>query len=96
MAGYNAAPILPDHPKATTVLILGIVSFFTGGITGPFAWYMGGKARQEVKANPGVYKDGGTLTIGWVLGIIGTIQLILWAIYIIFVLVIVGIAMSQS
>lgn len=86
--------VLPDHPQATMVLVLGIVGFVVSGLTAPFAWYFGSKARKEIQANPGVYKDSGMLTVGWVLGIIGTCGLILAALLIIlyFVFIIVMIA----
>lgn len=93
--GYPAQPygyaqaVLPDHPQSTTALILGILSFFTGGITGPFAWYIGGKARKQVQANPGQYKDGGMLTVGWVLGIVGTIYLAFFVLFVVVYLVII-------
>jgi hypothetical protein len=87
--GYGA--VLPDHPQSTTVLILGILSIVGIAVCGPFAWYFGSKARKEIQANPGTYKDGGSLTAGWVMGIIGTVLLILAVVgiivYIIFVAV---------
>ncbi|WP_051208769.1 DUF4190 domain-containing protein [Propionicicella superfundia] len=86
--------VLPDHPQATTVLILGILSITVLQLCGPFAWYFGSKARKEIQANPGVYKDGGSLTAGWVMGIIGSILMILWVafiiIYIIFIVFVVA------
>lgn len=76
---YNYPVMLPDHPQATVVLILGVLSVVGLAITGPFAWYFGNKARKEIAANPGVYKDGGTLTAGWVMGIIGSVLLMISA-----------------
>lgn len=96
--GYAA--VLPDHPQATTVLILGILSIVGISVCGPFAWYFGNKARKEIQANPGSYKDGGSLTAGWVMGIIGTILLIVGVVflilYIIFVVFLVASAGSYS
>ena len=82
--GYGAVPAygtgLPQHPQATTILVLGILSLFVA-ITGPFAWYMGSKARKEIAA--GRYAESGSVTAGWVLGIIGTIYMIVVAVAVI-------------
>lgn len=90
---YQAA-MLPDHPQATMVLVLGIIGIVMVWLCAPFAWYFGNKAKKEVDANPGMYKDGGMLTVGRILGIIGTVLLILYSIffvlYIIFVVVLVA------
>jgi hypothetical protein len=45
----------PVHPKATTVLILGILGFLTCGITGIVAAIMGGRTLREIDAQPGRY-----------------------------------------
>ena len=72
---YGASP--NPHPQATTVLVLGILSFLCCQLLAPFAWYMGAQARREVAANPAAYSPNqGTLTAGWILGIIGTCFLI--------------------
>ncbi|MVA76991.1 hypothetical protein GC722_13295 [Auraticoccus sp. F435] len=89
---YGYAPVLPDHPQSVTVLVLGILSLVLAGVTGPFAWYMGSKARKELRQNPGQYKDGGMLTVGWVLGIVGTAYLALMvAFFVVYVIIIVAI-----
>jgi len=61
----------PEHPSATTVLVLGILSFVVG-LTAPFAWYLGSKAIKECRTT-GMYRPSGTLTAGYILGIIGTV-----------------------
>lgn len=81
LAPYS--PVLPDHPQSTMVLILGILSVVMLPILGPFAWFFGSKARKEVRQNPGVYKDGGMLTGGWITGIIGTVLLAFAALYVV-------------
>ena len=65
-----------EHPQSTTVLILGILSLFIG-ITGPFAWFLGSQARREVAANPGRWVPSGSLTVGYVLGIVSTLLMAL-------------------
>lgn len=92
---YGYYPVLPEHPQATTILILGILSLVLGGITGPFAWVMGNRARREIRDQPGRYRDGGTLTVGWVLGIVGTCYLAFMAVFIVIYVVFI-IAMFQT
>lgn len=70
----------PEHPNAMVVLILGILGFFVG-VTGPVAWIMGSKARKEVKADPGRYRDGGMLQVGWILGIVTTALMVVGIIF---------------
>lgn len=74
---YGGLPV--EHPRGTTILVLGIVSVagvflcLVGGIfTGIPAWMMGNSARKEIAAAPGQYSNAGTLKAGWILGIIGT------------------------
>src|SRR5262249_38692902 len=52
----------PDHPSATTALVLGIIGLvgivFCGGLTlvlSPVAWVVGGRAVREIDAAPGQY-----------------------------------------
>src|SRR5688572_27935872 len=46
-------PIVPDHPQATTVLILGIVGIVVCGVAAPFAWVMGNRVIREIDASGG-------------------------------------------
>ncbi|MDR2973648.1 MAG: hypothetical protein LBV00_02885 [Propionibacteriaceae bacterium] len=63
----------PEHPQATTVLVLGILSFIVAGVLGPVAWYMGNKAMRECAA--GMYTASDQLKVGRVLGIVATVLL---------------------
>ncbi len=74
----------PDHPKATTALVLGLVAVvgavaFAGLtlVVSPFAWVVGHRARREIRASGGYYGGESNATAGMVLGIIGTILLVL-------------------
>lgn len=61
----------PDHPQATTILVLGIVGCFMPII--PFvAWYMGYNAKKEIK-NGAPYRWGGAIVAGYCLGIVRSI-----------------------
>ena len=64
-----------EHPKGTTILVLGILSLLIcGPILGPIAWIMGNKARAEMNAEPGVYwSNSGSVNAGRICGMIATI-----------------------
>jgi hypothetical protein len=94
--GYGAPPPYgylqpPDHPRATTAMILGIVSLVCCQLTGPFAWVIGGRAVREIDASGGRLGGRGQAMAGKVLGIIGTVLLVL-AVLCIVVLVAVGVS----
>ncbi len=80
--GYGAA--LPDEPSATTAMVLGIVGLvgiaLCGGITlvlSPFAWAIGRKSVREIDANPGRYGGRDRANAGKIMGIIGTVFLLI-------------------
>lgn len=88
--GQPFAPRLPDHPQALTAMIVGLISligglamsFFCCGLGlpflgGPFAWYVGAKAKREIEAAPETYGGQGYAVTGMVTGIIATVLLIL-------------------
>ena len=64
---------LTAHPRATTVLIFGVVGFPFFPLVAPVAWYLGRKARQEAYERG--YHTGSGLTAGWVLGMMGSVVL---------------------
>ncbi|MEZ5200950.1 MAG: hypothetical protein R2742_06345 [Micropruina glycogenica] len=76
----HGTPPLPEHPNSNLVLTLGIVGMCANFIMFPFispiAWYLGAKAKRELVNNPGVYRDTGKLTAGYVLGIVGSMFVI--------------------
>lgn len=73
---YGAQPV-QDHPQATTILVLGVLSLICCQILGPVAWIMGKKAVAEIDATPGRYAGRDKANIGKILGIIGTVLLVL-------------------
>jgi Domain of unknown function (DUF4190) len=75
--GYHAPPP-QDHPRATTALVLGILSLVCLQILGPFAWNIGKKAMNEIDASGGRMGGRGQAQAGYVLGIISTVLLGLW------------------
>jgi sulfite exporter TauE/SafE len=81
-----------DHPQGMTILILGILGIVCCAICAPFAWVMGNRAKAEIDANPGRYKNESYVTIGRILGMVGTILAVIGIIgYAIF-----GIALASS
>ena len=81
---YGYAPMAPKHPQATTAMVLGIVGLVGGFLTGiafvvaPFAWAIGGKAVREIDAAPNNYSGRDQAKAGQILGIIGTVILVLF------------------
>jgi hypothetical protein len=73
--GYGQQP--QNHPNATTALVLGIVGVICCALTAPFAWVMGKKAMDEIDASGGRVGGRGNAQAGYVLGIVGTILLVL-------------------
>jgi uncharacterized membrane protein YjgN (DUF898 family) len=75
---YGPAPA--NHPRTTTILVLGILSLVICGVLGPFAWSMGNSALRDIDASQGTaYPLGGreTVNVGRILGIIATVLLVL-------------------
>ena len=66
-----------NAPNATTALVLGILSVVLCPLLGPVAWSLGRKAEQSVDASGGALGGRGVATAGKVLGIIGTIFVVL-------------------
>lgn len=66
-----------NHPRATTALVLGIVGIVCCEFVAPFAWAIGKKAVSEIDASGGQYGGRGQAQAGYILGIIGTVLLIL-------------------
>jgi hypothetical protein len=73
---YGAAPAgfgAPDHPQATTVLVLGILGLVLCQVISPFAWVMGNRVVREIDASAGRLGGRSMANAGRICGIIGTI-----------------------
>ena len=85
---------VPDHPKATTSLVLGILGLAVCGVLAPFAWVSGKRAVNEIDASHGRLGGRGQAQAGYVMGIIGSVILALGVLvflaYIIFFAVFLG------
>ena len=59
-------------------MVLGLLGLtFCPGL-GPFAWYQGSLALQEIDAAPSMYGNRGMVSVGRILGIAGTVYLLLY------------------
>lgn len=91
-------------PNSTTVLVLGILSLVTcfcyglpGLIMGIIALVLASKGKKVYDANPSEYTEGSlkNLNAGKVCGLIGTILSGVYALFMIFYLMIVGAALTS-
>jgi hypothetical protein len=73
--GYPPTGYVPDHPKATSSLVLGILGIVVCGIVAPFAWVVGKRTVREIDASNGQLGGRGSAQAGYVLGVIGTVLL---------------------
>ncbi|MPZ62792.1 MAG: DUF4190 domain-containing protein [Propionibacteriales bacterium] len=78
MAYQEPGPVGPpqNHPRAIPALVLGIVGLFCG-IAAPFALFIGKKAMDEIDASGGQVGGRGPAQAGFILGIIGSILLVI-------------------
>jgi drug/metabolite transporter (DMT)-like permease len=70
-----------DHPQATTSMVLGIVGLICCGFVAPFAWIMGKKAVDEIDASQGRLGGRGQAQAGKILGLVGTVLLVLGVLF---------------
>lgn len=89
--GYGAAPLgggygggQVEHPKGTTILILGILSLVCCSPLGIAAFVMANSALKEIDANPAQYSNRQIVVIGRILGIVAMVLMVLSIIWIIF------------
>jgi hypothetical protein len=95
-----AGGLMPTHPTATTSMVLAIVGLVSilvcaGAllVVSPVAWVLGAKAVREIDASPGRYAGRDRAMAGKVMGIIGTVLLVLG---ILLVVVIIAIAVNTD
>lgn len=93
--------VLPDHPKATSALIVGIIAVagtFLCGLpilASPVAWVLGAQARREIRSAPHQWGGESKATAGMVLGIIGSVLLAL-ALLVIALIIVLAVADSNG
>jgi hypothetical protein len=62
-------PVPREHPQANTVLVLGILGLFFTPL-GFVAWYLGGKAEEEIETSGLVWSNASTVRVGKILGMV--------------------------
>ena len=67
----------PESSQATTSLVLGILGLFCA-VTAPFAWYIGNKEVAAIDQGLRDPTNRGQAVAGRVLGIIGTVFVMIW------------------
>ena len=68
-------PYVPEHPRATTSLVLGILGIVVCQVVAPFALAIGARTLREIDASGGRLGGRGAAQVGYVLGIVGTVML---------------------
>lgn len=76
MTSYAEASA-PRSDKATTILVLGIVSLVCCQLLGPVAWVLGSSELKRIRSGQVSVHDEGTTKAGMILGIISSIFLML-------------------
>ncbi|MGW0181962.1 DUF4190 domain-containing protein [Nocardia sp. NPDC003345] len=69
-----------EHPHATAVLFLGALSVLCCGLAGPVAWALGKRALDQIEESGGAYGGHTQVVVGFTLGVIGTILMIVLAV----------------
>lgn len=92
---YGAYGPPRDHPQATIILVLGILSLVVCQLIGPVAWVMGKRALAEVDRSGGAIGGRGQIQAGYICGIIASV-LIALALVIVVIALVVGVAASGA
>jgi hypothetical protein len=66
-----------DHPLAMNVLVWGIISFCCCSLGGPIAWVRGRRVLREIAASGGTIGGRSAARVGYVLGIISTLYVVI-------------------
>lgn len=82
----------PDHPQATTALVLGILGLVLCGVIAPFAWQMGNRVLREIDASQGRLGGRSSASAGRIMGIIGTALLAFGLVIVLVVALFAGLA----
>ncbi|WP_406235705.1 DUF4190 domain-containing protein [Nocardia sp. NBC_01009] len=76
-----------EHPNATAVLFLGAASLICCGLLGPVAWALGKRALDQIEESGGAYGGRVQVMVGYVLGIVGTILMVCWAVLVLMIMI---------
>jgi len=79
-APYHAADFAPAASgRAVASLVLGILSIVMLPLLGPVAWYLGHLELEDIRGFRAPRSGEGLARAGWILGIIGSLPLLLIA-----------------
>jgi hypothetical protein len=99
--GYGFTPPSPDHPKAVPAMVVGIIAL-AGGVfcfipllAAPVAWWLGAVAKRDIDASQGRIGGRGSAQAGFVMGLIGSVLLILGVVALI-VFIVIGTATESD
>lgn len=81
-----ATAVSDNAPNAVLSLVLGIIGVVLCSLCAPFAWKLGKEAEAAVDASGGTLGGRGLATAGKILGIIGTVLLVLGVVLLIVLL----------
>lgn len=84
MTVVSPTPSQSTSTQAITSLVLGILSLFCCPLLAPVAWYLGNQEVKAVREGRSPVSSEGIAKAGMILGIIGTIWLVLVALWIFF------------
>ena len=84
----------PDHPRATLALILDILSIVLCTLVAPFAWVIGRRAVKQIDASGGALGGRTQAMVGYIMGMVMTILLVLGVVVAIPILIAVASAPS--
>lgn len=92
----NFVEPVPNAPRATVSLVLGILGIILCPICAPIAWAIGHSAEAEIDASGGRLGGRGLATAGKITGIIGTVLLILYVLAFVVFFVLLGAFVSEG
>ncbi|MEU6828483.1 DUF4190 domain-containing protein [Nocardia beijingensis] len=75
-----------EHPNATAVLFLGAASVLCCGVLGPVAWALGRRALDQIEESGGAYGGRTQVMVGYILGVVGTVLMIIFAVLFLLIL----------
>ena len=67
----------PEPSRATSAVLLGIIGLLTCGVLSPYAWYLGSKEIKAINEDRRDPTNRGSANAARVIGIIGTVILVI-------------------
>jgi uncharacterized membrane protein YjgN (DUF898 family) len=78
------------QPSGILILVLGILGITICGICAPIAWIMSNNAIKEIDAGRGDPAQRGSANIGRIIGIIGTVLVVLGLLFVVVISLVMG------